>query len=156
MNGNQIYLRPADTFDMEMLLEWANEKHARLNSFNTEIIQKEVHIKWLDNILNSKTTKLFIMMQDDTPVGEIRLEIQGNTGKLSYLIAHDHRGTGLGRKIISLLEDWIAESYNQEIILQGFVKKSNLVSAHIFEVSGYEKNEIEESYCYSKKITPKH
>ena len=152
MDNNKLFLRFADEHDMDLLLEWANDKDLRANSFNTEQISEESHQKWFHKIMNSDKIKLWIMMNGNIPVGQIRLEVANNSGIISYSIATKHRGLGYGKIILKLLEGWITDNFDTEFTAIGLVKTTNNASMHIFETANYEKNECNEYIKYLKKI----
>ena len=155
MDNHILVLRRAQEQDESILLEWTNDKSARLNSFNSEEISPESHRKWLHKALTSDDIEMFIMMNGNIPVGQIRLEIAGNCGTISYSISKRYRGLGYGKKILQLLESWIANNYNIELLIIGLVKKSNEISGHIFESGNYNKSENDEYIKYIKQIIPK-
>ena len=153
-DNHTLFLRRADELDESILLKWVNEKTSRLNSFSSKEISPETHKKWFHEILHSDDKELFIMMSGNIAVGQIRLEISGNRGTISYSICEKYRGLGYGKIILQLLENWIAINYNIGFFLIGLVKKGNEISKHIFEAENYEKTESNEYIKYIKQIIP--
>ena len=156
MENGTLFLRLVDKYDKNLILEWANDKLSRENSFSSAEISEEVHEKWFDNILSSCDNKLFVMMNGEVPVGQIRLEILRNSGTVSYSIDNKYRGYGFGKIILELLEDWISFNYDTEFIIIGYVKTNNTTSGHIFESLDFMKSENSKYIKYSKQIIPKH
>lgn len=147
-------LRKVKMQDAEKLLEWTNEEETRKNSFSKEPVAYENHIKWLEKKLEDTSCFFYILVQGKTDMGTVRVDVdpERKTGIISYNIAKEHRGKGLGKKIIALIE----KAAQKEIpvhYLEGSVKPSNKASAKCFLNNGYEqteKNKEKEVYC--KKI----
>ena len=92
-----IYLRKAEATDVDLLFEWANEPEVRKNSFNSELIDYSVHTKWFNKVLSSDNIEQFILMDDDTAVGQIRININEDEAEISYSIGAEFRGKGYGK-----------------------------------------------------------
>lgn len=90
----------------------------------------------------------FIMMNGDTPVGQIRLNINGDEAEIGYSIAEEQRSNGYGHKILQLITDTIFVEYSEINVLSAKVKPDNAVSNRLFQNEGYEM----QYYCYKKKI----
>jgi len=155
MDNSILFLRRAEAQDENIILEWINDKTSRLNSFNSEEISPQTHRKWFHEILNADDKELFILMNGKTPVGQIRLEVVGDCGTVSYSICERYRGHGYGKTMLQLLENWITIHYEIEFFIIGLVKKNNDISSHIFESVDYDKNENNEYIKYKKKLFPK-
>ena len=100
-----IYLREATIEDRDLLFEWANDPETRRASFRMEKIGYEEHCRWFERILNDKNERQFILMNQDEPVGQVRLTLEGEDAVVSYSIAPDKRGLGYGKEIIRLAQD---------------------------------------------------
>lgn len=146
-----LYLRKVVEEDAGLLLDWRNESSVRQNSFHSEIIEYEDHVKWLREKLADEREKLFILMQDDMPVGQIRLSNDGHEVEISYSIDCRYRGKGYGKNIIHMAEKVLRkEQYRGRIV--GFVKKENEASRHVFLSLGYEEIEQGDFYRYEKTL----
>ena len=98
----QLYLRPATRDDLKLLFDWVNELAVRQNSFNTSAISITEHSDWLESVLDDRDTKLFILQEDATPIGQVRLVRDTNAWQISYSIAPTCRGQGYGKKNSSI------------------------------------------------------
>ena len=78
MEGN-IYLRRADREDVELFFRWVNEPAVRENSFNTELIPWESHQKWFETALADDGVRIYVLMQDSIPVGQVRLVFEDSS-----------------------------------------------------------------------------
>ena len=97
---------------------------------------------------------MYILMNGNKKAGNIRIDIEGTTGEISYMIAPEARGKGYGKKILALLEKTLSETPAGERInrLSGSVLKGNKASCRCFLANGYTQSEEEDSYCFTKEI----
>jgi RimJ/RimL family protein N-acetyltransferase len=148
-----IYLRTATKEDVDILYNWANDKAVRQNSFNTAPIPYENHVKWFNNILSDDTVLQYIMCDEaDTPLGQIRLNLLRDKALISYSISPNHRGKGLGYKLLLLIIDKAKNACPDIKTLVGQVKYENISSIKVFEKCGFERVDEPEYIEYSKCI----
>lgn len=132
-------LKEASESDCDLLFQWANEKLVRKNSFNSNQIKYEDHVKWFKNKLVCNNCYLYIFYFDGIPAGQVRLEVENKVGLISYSLDKNYRGKGLAVEVINLLESKIRESNIDIQNLIGYVKINNLASQRIFEKLNYRK-----------------
>ena len=135
-----VYLRKAKQSDIDLLYQWANDPVVRENSFNSMLIPYDVHKRWFEHMMSDENTLQFILMNDDIPIGQIRLNIAENNreeAEIGYSIASDYRGQGFGHQILQLIMDEIYTNYPQIIFLIAKVKPENIASKKLFESEGY-------------------
>lgn len=132
-----IKLKLASEYDCDLLFNWTNDEDVRKNSFSSYKILYENHIKWFNNKINSDKCIIFILEIKDTPVGQIRIDIECETAVISYSIDKNYRGKGLSVVMLSLLEDKIKNININKLI--GFVKLENIASQKVFENLKYNK-----------------
>lgn len=147
-----ITLKRASKKDCNLLFNWANDTEVRKNSFNNNKILYEDHIKWFNNKINSDKCIIFIVQFKYTPVGQVRIDIEGETGLISYSIDKSYRGKGLAIVMLSLLEDEIKKNGIYIYKLIGFVKFENIASQKVFENLKYNKIIQSEFLEYEKTI----
>lgn len=149
-----LFLRFATIEDAKDIFDWRNDPDTRANSFNKDEIDFESHMLWFGKRLGRENTLMYIMMNKDKKVGNIRIDIEGTTGEISYMIAPDARGKGYGKKILSLLEKTLSESEAGKRInrLSGSVLKGNKASCKCFLANGYTQAETDDSYSFTKEI----
>lgn len=133
-----VYLREATMQDMDLIYEWANDPAVRINSFNSEPIQYDTHVKWYNRIMSDESVLQFILMDDDTPVGQIRLNIDGDEAEIGYSIASAYRGKGYGHKVLQLVAEKVKADHHDIRCLVAKVKPENIASSKLFEREGYE------------------
>ena len=86
-----LYLRKVEYSDMDLLYKWANDTATRKNSFNSDAISYKDHVRWFNSMMGDDSVLQFIMMNGDTPVGQIRLNINGDEAEIGYSIAEEQR-----------------------------------------------------------------
>lgn len=96
-----LILRKATMDDAELLLEWRNETQSRKNSIHSEVIDFDHHIDWLKRTLKNDSIQIYIVMQADKAVGDLRLEYCDKTVEFSWSVDYRHRGQGLGKRILA-------------------------------------------------------
>lgn len=130
MENNPIELRLATFEDWPLLLEWRNDEETRKNSHTTEIVSKEAHTNWLKGILANPERIIYIATYDKKAIGTVRTDFNNETYTLSWTIAPEARGKGLGKLMVKTLSDRLKAPIIAE------VKKGNLSSAKIAEFAG--------------------
>ena len=156
MEGN-IYLRRADREDVELFFRWVNEPAVRENSFNTDPIHWESHQKWFKKVLADDGVRIYVLMQDNLPVGQVRLVFEDSKWQISYSIASAYRGQGYGKRILQLAENELISNGHTGEKLFAEVKARNTASQRIFNSLGYAESESNHSnaYAYVKVIGEK-
>ncbi|WP_167955988.1 GNAT family N-acetyltransferase [Anaerosporobacter faecicola] len=145
------YLRDVILTDMDLLFQWVNETEVRKNSFNIEMIKYENHIRWFHDRYQDNNCFMYILMDNDTPVGQIRLEYKDNIAYIDYSIQKNYRKKGYGTVIIKLIENKVREIYDRTILVAN-VKKSNIHSIMRFRNLGYSCIEYNDYFEFSKEI----
>ncbi len=145
-----MHLRKAILDDALMVLEWRNDEITRKNSFNHEIIDTKSHINWFKKKLNDNSCFMFILEDENEPVGNIRVDLKKNVGEISYMIDPKMRGRGYGTIIIGLVEGEIIKLGIRTLV--AFVRVENSASARCFDKNGYIKLNAGDIDCYIKDI----
>lgn len=140
MNFKQLYLRLASFEDINILYDWANDPITRMNSFNSTQIPYETHVKWFHKMMLDEDVLQFILMCDNTPVGQARLSINGSDAEIGYSIDSKYRGMGYGKMLCQLLIDKVREEYPQIKNLIAQVKPQNVASLYCFQKCGFIKS----------------
>ncbi|MBQ8823225.1 MAG: GNAT family N-acetyltransferase [Lachnospiraceae bacterium] len=142
-----IYLRKATLADAEMILEWRNDAVTREHSFSKDEITLETHTNWMKNKLADVSCTMYILMDGEACVGQLRIDKVDNVGEISYMIAPDKRKMGYGKRIIALAEEIVSGDIKA---LMGLVEKVNEPSKKCFQASGYAEFIGGETICYIK------
>lgn len=139
---DNCYLRKATKDDLEILFEWANEKEVRKNSISTDEISFEEHQEWFNNKLNSENCDIYILCKDEIPIGQIRLDYNGNHAVVSYSICSKYRGQGYGQFMLVLAEEKVRQTHKEISIFDAEVKTENIALRKKFEELGYKSVEL--------------
>lgn len=141
----ELYLREVEKNDMDLLFEWVNDPEVRNNAFNSEMIPYENHVKWFEIMYQRKDVYMFIMCnEDNTPIGQIRLNVEDDNALIDYSIDGDVRGMGFGANMLWLVIEKIQKEIPEIKRLVGQVKHENAASARAFEKCGFFMEEKEE------------
>lgn len=143
-----LYLRNATISDVDLLYTWANDPVVRNNSFNTEPISYDNHVSWFKRIMEDSAVLQYILMDDDTPIGQIRLNLDGKEAEIGYSIASEFRGKGYGHIILQLVVNEVTTNHPEIDKLVAKVKPDNIASNKLFKSEGYET----EYACYTQML----
>lgn len=135
--ANQLTVRRARFQDAKLLWKWANDLGVRSNSFHSEMITLEDHFTWFKQKLDSADTKIWIVEQNQTPIGQIRYDrVAKDTAEIGFSVASEHRGRGLGTKILELTVNMGCQELDVKR-LKGIVISSNTASMSSFTSAGF-------------------
>jgi UDP-4-amino-4,6-dideoxy-N-acetyl-beta-L-altrosamine N-acetyltransferase len=119
IEGSIIYLKTlTDDFEKDILLEWRNKDRIRINMLNCDVINKEEHTNWLNNILNDMS-KIYFIAYDiimNKPIGmacivNINLRLS-NCEWAFYIGDDDYLGKGHAIEIEYLILKYVFENLN--------------------------------------------
>ena len=148
----KLRLRDIETTDIDLLFRWANDPTVRQNAFNTEPIPYEDHRAWFVKMLADKDVQQYILCNDNTPLGQIRLNIEDNKAVIDYSIDKEWRGRGLGAKMVLMAEEVLKTKITDVIYCVAQVKYGNAASARVFEKCGYDADNQEKYIEFTKRI----
>jgi len=135
-----LKMRDAKKEDVNLYLSWANDPGVRQNSFESEPIVFENHLKWFYRKLNSDLSQLYVFEVLGRPVGQFRIDKIGNDWIIDYSVDNSFRRLGVGKEMINHFI--MSESYNSlDGHLKAAVKLSNIASQRVFEQLGFLKKE---------------
>ena len=123
---SELRLRNAEKEDINLIYEWANDESERRNSFNTQKIEYADHCKWYANKLESDDTFIYVMMKDEEPVGQGRLELEGNKATISYFVDEKYRKKGIATLLYKEFEQIAKQSgaYQVRLCLWSFNREA--------------------------------
>lgn len=131
------YLRRATKEDRDLLFQWANDSLVRKNSFSTAKISYEEHVKWFAKILKRDDCIQYIYMDDDCPVGQVRITLKADTAEIGYSICAEKRRLGYGQDLLHLISERVWEEFPNVKKIIGEVKPENTASQKAFLDAGY-------------------
>lgn len=149
----KLYLRRDALADCELLWRWANDVEVRQNSFQMESIPWDKHKEWFHKILSDGNVRLYILQENDEPVGQVRLTYK-EKWQISYSIVSVYRGQGYGKIILQLAENELIMDGHAGETLFAEVKTDNIASQRIFIRLGYREVECKRSdaHAYDKVV----
>jgi RimJ/RimL family protein N-acetyltransferase len=124
-NPEQYVLRPATQLDADLLLRWRNDSASRQASHNTAEISRDEHMSWLAKSLADPNRRVLVAEAGDAPVGSVRAERSDGAWKLSWTVAPEQRGRGIGKAIVAAAAKLLPGRITAE------VKHDNVASARI-------------------------
>lgn len=153
MEKNDVFfLRPAVAEDADLLYRWRNDPAVRKNSFQQEEIPYAAHLIWFRGMMENVCRKQYICMErqegGEVPVGQLRLDQEADGTEISYSVAAEARGRGVGTAILALAISRAEMDFPEGKRLFGRVKQDNPASASAFLKNGFLKhtgNAAEES-----------
>ncbi|OPX84996.1 MAG: Acetyltransferase (GNAT) family protein [Pelotomaculum sp. PtaB.Bin104] len=132
-----VDLRPVCQEDCQILFIWANDEVTRANSINTSVITWNTHMQWFREKMDSLKSCLYIITDNDKPVGQIRLDIvDEGSAEISLSVAPQHRGKGYAALGISLaLQKVMRDGFCYRVVAK--VKAGNKASVKSFINAGF-------------------
>ncbi len=124
-------LRLIVSSDSDILYKWVNDPVTRESSFNTHVIKREEHNKYIQFILRSETDNQFILDIDGTSVGTIKESATEDCTELTYAISPKSRG----KRIASLMMNLYLYNRRGNFLCQ--IKESNVPSIKMVERCGF-------------------
>ncbi|NCC60638.1 MAG: GNAT family N-acetyltransferase [Verrucomicrobiae bacterium] len=137
-----IVFRKATFEDAELLFNWRNEKHDRLNSYNSDLIKFDAHCQWLNNLITDSNREQLIALLDGIPVGTLRIDSRHNPAELAWSIDSNKRNKGIGKIMLKTFFEYRHGIYRAEI------KSNNIASRKIAEYTGMSLIKIKNNICY--------
>ena len=128
---HEVTFRPVTLDDAEMLLSWRNDALTSQNSINTEPVGLADHLDWLKKSLKSSERRLFIALFDGKPVGAVRIDHSSEGTELSWTVAPEARGKGMGSRMVIGATHLVSDN------LIAKIKKTNEASIQIAKKAGF-------------------
>ncbi len=135
-----ITVRAATEADAERLLAWANDPATRAAGFHPSPIDAAEHDRWLSTRLASPSSRLFIGLDGDRPVGQVRLEADHDGRvEVGISVAPEARGRGIGRALLEAgLAAGVSDALLHVAVFVALVRADNAASAAMFRGAGFE------------------
>ncbi|MDB2513361.1 GNAT family N-acetyltransferase [Alphaproteobacteria bacterium] len=139
-------IRLATLADLALMHEWVNaDDSLKWKKDTKHIISKEEHAEWFQSRLADPVTQIWIILDDDAPSGQVRLEKKGDLVYVDIYVVADVRGTGLAGFALN-------ESINRYTKLFGsqkfcaIVNPENEMSEKLFVKNGFQKATSKSAY----------
>jgi UDP-2,4-diacetamido-2,4,6-trideoxy-beta-L-altropyranose hydrolase len=138
LENDGFWLRSAKSTDAVQVWNWANDPEVRQVSFNSDPIPWESHQPWFTRKLEDKSSVLLIAckLEDDTPFGLIRFDLENAEAVVSVMLDSQSRGHGLGSRVLKRATQRIFAT-REVTTVRAYVKTDNPRSHRAFARAGY-------------------
>jgi RimJ/RimL family protein N-acetyltransferase len=134
---SRVTLRPAESDDAGTLLGWRNLPQIVALGSSRRMVTEEEHGRWFAQVLRDANRRLYIILIDGVPAGQLRLEpLPGGEGELSVFLIPCHTGLGHGVDAIRQGCQRLFEELPVRTIV-AFVRESNHRSLSAFQKAGF-------------------
>lgn len=147
-----MHLREAKLTDSKIIFEWANDPQMRINSFKSEEIDWNSHIIWFNSKLKNNESKIFLLIENDKQIGQIRFDKEFDRVYIDFYISSDFRGRGFGSKILILGVKEIINIWSDITEIIGEVKSENIPSRKAFIKAGFNESKENDYFQYKRHI----
>lgn len=144
-----LSFRKANSNDLQLYFEWANDLIVREQSYDSNEIYLEAHKKWFEDKLKDTLCMMLVFQNEKKQtIGQVRIQnSDSNIAVISISISLGHRGYGYGSEMLILSSDFFLTE-NRKSIINAFIKIDNVSSKKAFEKAGFEFIDIRK---YKKK-----
>jgi len=156
LSGTEQYtVRTANSADLETTFKWANDSRTRKFAFNQDPIPYTDHEHWFTAKINSASCIYYILEYESQAMGSIRFDLKDGIATISYLVAPELHGQGLGTRVMQVgLKSLMTHNLYREIkCIQGYVFQENIASQKTFERFGFKRSQAENLYLFTKEIS---
>jgi RimJ/RimL family protein N-acetyltransferase len=143
IEASNIYLRSATPVDRDLVFEWRNNPEIIALGSSQKSVSALEHSDWFGLILRSTSCRLFIILLDNNPIGQVRFEInENNHAEISIFLITGFTGRGLGVVSINQSCRLAFASFQEASYIVAFVRKNNVGSLRAFEKAGFQPDKI--------------
>ena len=151
----KITLRSATIADAEDLLKWKNDPDTRRFAIRThEEIQLTDHMHWLGKALANPNVRIYIILCEEQPCGDIRFELHSSYTEVAIKIDRAFRGKGVGAEALRQATEVHKNLRPAGQLLLAKIVYGNAASMHLFENEGYRVGGCGEGYYVCLKDCP--
>ena len=132
-----ITLRPATMDDREMVFRWRNDPFVVGHGSSLREIEWEDHKSWFENTIFGGSRKMFIVIEQGNPIGQIRFDRQDlQAAVVSVYLLQAFAGRGLGVHAIRIGCEEIFETWEINKVI-ACVRQDNLTARSAFLKTGF-------------------
>jgi|GEM_PF-552445 len=97
----KISLRQAVQKDAAMIFEWRNTPFIMALGSQRRLVTWDEHLEWFKKSLRSKDRKIFIVLLNEKPIGQVRFDrLDSRRAAISVYVLQEYTGMGYGREAI--------------------------------------------------------
>lgn len=139
--NKRIQLRPAETGDAEYLLRWRNRPDIVAAGLSHSRVSRKEHIEWFDGCLRNQEVRIWIILLDSLPIGQIRLVPYKKKEKIiSVFILPKYSGHGYGVAAIKAACKQAFHIWPDIKNVRAVILKDNDRSKRAFIKAGFQKS----------------
>lgn len=135
---NDIQIRKVSEEDADQLWKLANEAGVRRNSFNSDPIPYDKHIKWFREKLKSTNSVIYVLEVSGILLAQVRYDRKDDFAEIDYAVIPSFREKGFGTKILLMTWEMACRELGVRQV-RGVVKEDNKASIFSFFNAGFEK-----------------
>ena len=143
-------MRLAGPDDEQLLFDWANDPGVRDMARNDSPICWNEHRDWFAAKLADDSCKIWIAETEGKPIGQIRLDREGDRAEVDISVDPSVRGHGIGTKMLTMP---VIAAWPGVRRIQAAVRRGNDASATAFCKAGFEVRASDDDYIYFEKVT---
>lgn len=137
----KLKVREAREDDLLLIYHWNNDPAVRSNSFKSNPIPLEDHTNWFIERLKDDSCKIYIVEASKIPAAQIRFSVVDELATISYLVASEFRGRGIGHTVLLKGVEKLKEDLPYITQIEGLVRHNNIPSIRAFEKAGFNYDE---------------
>ena len=134
---DKIRLRTLESTDINNIYNLSNDDIIRLNSFNTDKIRFEDHVKWFEQKILDNNNLFLVTEIDNDFAGQVRFDFKGDGAVVSLSITKKYRKLGLGVNILEKSIEYLRLNASFIKIINAYIKEDNKSSVNLFEKTGF-------------------
>jgi len=124
-------LRKARMSDADFLLAMKNDPESLKWSWSHDPVNSEDHAQWFKKALFYDEPRIWIAEVRGHPVGTIRMEYKDAGDEISFTVAPEWRGRGIGTAMLKAMKR------TGGVKLVGYTDLENMASRRAFEKAGF-------------------
>jgi RimJ/RimL family protein N-acetyltransferase len=129
--------RRADAADAELLRGWRNDPETRRRSFAKTAVSVAEHRAWLHARLGSDRAAIWIFSDGEVPVGQVRVDLDGDVAEVSIVVAPERRGQGYGKAMLSEAMQLLRKEFGAGVRARALVLDDHEASLRTFKACGF-------------------
>lgn len=129
--------RRAEASDAELLRQWRNDPETRRRSFTKTTVSVTEHRAWLQTRLDSDRGAIWIFSDGGVPIGQVRMDIDGDVAEVSIVVAPERRGRGYGKAMLSAAMPLLRREFGPGLRARALVLDDHEASLRTFKACGF-------------------
>ena len=136
--NRRLTFRKETSSDVDLYFEWAKDEETRKNSFNSAPIPYDKHIDWFLKKIHAPNSLMLVFENHlKQPVGQVRIDQNGDESVIGISIASHFRGNGFATSMIAQSIQAFFETFETESSIIAYIKLANVASKKAFERAGF-------------------